>query len=424
MNLEQLKAHLASIVSKLETFATVENYTDSDLEEINKLNGDFENTKKQIEAKEKIENMKAAAAVSNRKTSAAASPAAPAPKAEVNNPADKTNGFVNYGDFLLAAKKSSGGEMDKRFQNVATTSVDAEGGFLVPDEFFSDVTKRMSSDDALIARTRQFTVSSNNLTLPKDESSPWTGGVQATWLGENAQYSATTPNTLSEATFKLHKLGALVHVTDELIADAVALESYMRSMAPEAIVQKINEAIISGNGVGKPSGILSSSFAVTVAKESAQTADTINSYNVVKMYSRMLPASRAKAVWYINAMCEEQLRLLKDDNGNFIYLAAGSQMNQEPYALLLGRPVIPMLGSLPQLGDKGDIVFADLGYYYSIVKSNGVKTAVSSHLKFDYDLQSYKYTMRLDGKCPFQTPVTTQYGSYSMSGIVLLADRA
>lgn len=418
MNLEQMKARLAEIVNKLAEFASVENYSQEDVDTINGLNEEFENLKKNVEAKEKVLAMTASAQASTRKSA----PEATTTKIEVAAP--KNMGFKSYGEFLQSIKKLANGETDRRFQNTMSTGVDAEGGILVPDEFMNDVVKRLESDESLLSKTKQFVVSSNNLTLPKDESQPWTGGVQASWLGENVQYTPTTPNTLSEASFKLNKLGALVHITDELIEDAVGLESYIRGMAPEAIMHKINEAIINGNGIAKPSGILGSTFGVVVAKEAGQTADTIVAANVIKMFTRMLPASRGKAVWYINAMCEEQLRTMVDGNGNYIYLAAGSQLNQSPYALLLGRPVIPMLGSLPALGDKGDIIFADLSYYYSIVKAGGMKQAVSSHLKFDYDVQSFKFTMRLDGKIPFSTPVSTQYGAYEMSAIVTLADRA
>lgn len=420
MNLEQMKARLGEIVAKLQEYAAVENYSADDVNEINALNEEFEGLKMNIEAKEKVAAITASASVSARK----AAPEA-AQRIEVSaSRTEKQGGFKNFGEFLTSVKKASNGEVDKRFFNTMSTGVDAEGGFLVPDEFMTDVTKRLESDESLLARCRQFIVSSNNLTLPKDESQPWNGGVQASWLNENAQYTATTPNTLSEVDFKLKKIGALIHITDELVSDAVALESYIRGMAPGSIMHKINEAIIDGDGLGKPSGILGSSFKVQVAKEAGQAADTIVARNVIKMYSRMLPASRGQAVWLINAGCEDQLRTMVDDNGNFIYLAPGSQANQSPYGLLLGRPVIAMLGSLPALGDEGDIIFADFNYYYAILKSNGMRQAVSSHLKFDYDVQSFKFTMRLDGKVPFSTPVTTQYGAHTMSAFVTLADRA
>lgn len=420
MNLEQMRARLQEIVAKLQEFHSLETFSNEDVDSINELNSEFEGLKKNIEAKEKLEAMVAVASTPVRKTSS--EPVAAAPRIEVGAP--RNNGFKSFGEFLSSVKKASGGEMDKRFVNTMSTGVDAEGGFLVPEEFMSDVTKTLQSEESLLSKTKQFIVSSNNLTLPKDESQPWTGGVQASWLGENAQYTATTPNTLAEVSFKLNKLGALMHVTEELLSDAVALESYIRGMAPMAIMHKINESIINGNGTGKPSGILGSTFTVEVAKEVGQAADTVVAKNIIKMYSKLLPQSRANAVWVINAAVEEQLRFMKDDAGNYIYLAPGSQMNQSPYGLLLGLPVISMIGAMPALGDKGDILLADFSYYYSIVKSGGMKQAVSTHLKFDYDVQSYKFTMRLDGKVPFATPITTQYGAYQMSAFIVLAERA
>lgn len=141
------------------------------------------------------------------------------------------------------------------------------------------------------------------------------------------------------------------------------------------------------------------------------------------MYNRMIPSARAGAVWYINAQCEDQLMTMKDDNDNFIYLAPGSQMNQSPYGLLLGRPVIPLMSGIPALGDLGDIMFANLSYYYSISKSSGVKSAESIHLLFDREITSYRFTMRVDGKCPFKSPVTTEFGAHQMSGFVQLEAR-
>jgi HK97 family phage major capsid protein len=417
MNLEELKKRLAEITNLLADFNSKSDFSDADIESINALSEEFEGTQKKVVAAERLASVQASAQATTRRTA----PEGAVARVEVSAP--KNNGFQSFGEYLVAVKKAAGGEMDRRFQNTQTTSVDTEGGFLVPPEFMTDVTTTLQSEESLLSRTKQFVVSSNNLTLPKDESQPWSGGVQASWLGENVQYSPTTANTLSQVSFKLNKIGALVHITDELIEDAVALESYIRGMAPSAIMHKVNEAIISGNGVSKPSGILGSSFGVVVTKEAGQAADTIVARNIIKMYSRMLPASRGNAVWYINAGVEEQLRMMKDDLGNYIYLAPGSQLNSSPYALLLGRPVIPMLGSLPALGDKGDVIFADLSYYYTVLKSGGMKQAVSSHLKFDYDVQSFKFTMRLDGKCPFSAPITTQFGGYQMSAIVTLEDR-
>jgi HK97 family phage major capsid protein len=281
----------------------------------------------------------------------------------------------------------------------------------------------MGGDEALLPRTTSFDVSGNSLSLPTDELQPWTGGIEAYWTAEGRQISESK-HRFGTADWKLNKLAALVKVTDELLEDSTALESYVLGKAPGAIDYKVNGAIIDGSGAGQPKGILNSDFKVRVSKEVGQAADSIVARNIVKMYSRMIPSSRANAVWYINAQVEDQLRLMQDDNGQYIYLAPGSQMNQSPYGLLMGRPVIPMLGSMKQLGDEGDIIFADLSYYYTIKKVGGVKQAISSHLFFDQAINAYRFTMRMDGSCPFKTPVVTEFGNYEMSGIVTLEDRA
>lgn len=417
MNLEQMKARLAEIANKISEIKELGDFSDAVVDEINAMSEEFDSLQKKVVAGEKIAAMTASANTSTRKTT-------PDARVAVEAKVEKNAGFKSTGEFLQAVKKAAAGDVDPRFKNQFSERNGEDGGFLVPEEMLSDIAKKMQSEESLLAKTRGLTVSGNSLSLPVDESAPWNGGVTAYWTAEGAPITGSGKGKLSLANWKLHKLAALVTVTDELLDDAVALESYMRAMAPEAIMHKINSAIITGDGAGKPQGILNSNFRVTVSKEAGQAADTIVARNVIKMFSRMIPSARAKAVWYINAGCEEQLRLMKDDLGNFIYLAPGSQMNQTPYGLLLGLPVVPMIGSMPALGDEGDIVLADLSYYYSITKSSGgMKQAVSTHLYFDRDVQAYKFTMRVDGSCPFKSPVTTEFGNYQMSAFVTLEAR-
>ena len=81
------------------------------------------------------------------------------------------------------------------------------------------------------------------------------------------------------------------------------------------------------------------------------------------------------------------------------------------------------MGGMPALGDVGDILFADLSYYYMIRKAAGIKSATSIHLYFDKEITAFRFSLRLDGKCPFTSPVTTEFGSYQMSAFVALEAR-
>lgn len=425
MTIEQIRARLADISALLATFvAGDEGYSQEQVEEINTLNEEFEGLTVQLETAEKVEAMKAkAVAPTGRKTV----PAQVENKTQIqvgrNLATDRFGGFNSVGDYLMAVKRAgASGEVDKRFQNVAYEKNGEDGGFLVPEELSSAILEKLKAQDSLLAQCNQLTVSGNNLTLPVDEAQPWNQGVTAYWTAEGAAITASK-NALKEASWKLHKLAALVPVTDELLDDATAMESWIRSAAPAAIVSKVNDAIISGNGVGKPTGIIQSPFAVTVAAEGGQTADTVVAKNIIKMFPRMIPQARAGAVWLINSAVEEQLMGMKDDADQYIYLAPGSQMNQSPYATLMGKPVISMMSAMPALGDVGDIMFANLSYYYAILKASGVKSATSIHLQFDREITNFRFSFRIDGKCPFQAPVSTQYGSYNMSAFVMLAAR-
>lgn len=427
--IEKMRARLAEISAESEAIVEGDSgYTDEQLTQIQALEAEFENLEKQIEAAVKVESIKSKTKASNGRKTQTESPAPRSPAIQVgNNLADRFGGFQSSAEFLTAVKKAGlTGQVDEKFRAAAGYEKVAEdGGFLVPEDISSAILKKLEVEESLMTRTTGIQVSGNSLTLNVDESQPWNQGIQAYWMAEGVPLTESKPS-FKQVSWRLHKLGALVKATDELLEDATALQSYIQASAPNAFMNKINSAILNGNGVGKPTGIISSPFTVTVSKEGTQGADTVVASNVVKMYSRMFPSSRANAAWYINPAVEDQLRLMKDDNDQFLYLSPGgfgNQMSQSPYGTLLGRPVIPLMGSIPALGDLGDILFADLSYYYMIRKAGGIKSATSIHLLFDREQTAFRFSMRVDGKCPFQSPVTTENGGFTMSAFVQLEAR-
>lgn len=427
MNLEQMRARLAEISARIgEIQPGEEGYSQEQQTEIDNLSAEAERLTGQISTAEKAEAAKAAANASAGRKAAPSNPTPSVPANQVTvaaSRADKLGGFASAGEWLMGVKKAAYGDIDARFKAAAAQEkVGEDGGFLVPEEISTAILKKMDGDESLMARCNVTQVSGNSLTLNVDENQPWTGGIQAYWVGEGQSITESKPN-FKQAQFRLQKVAALVKATDELLEDATALASYIGNNAPAAIMHQVNKAILNGNGAGKPQGIIQSPFTYTVAKESMQSADTVLAENVLKMYSRMFPGSRANAAWFIHPAVEEQLRLLKDGNGVYIYVAPGGQFNQSPYGSLLGRPVIPLLAGLPALGDVGDILFADLSYYYMIRKASGVKSATSIHLLFDKEQTAFRFSLRVDGKCPFQAPVTTETGNYKMSAFIQLEAR-
>ena len=344
---------------------------------------------------------------------------------------DKKGGYNRVGEFYADVAKAADGRntpdrLDDWTKAALSTygneTVGADGGFAVPPEFRDYIYSFVAGEDSLIAQTDSYELSGNSITFPDDETTPWqtSGGILAAWEGEADALAQTKP-ALKQKNLRLRKLTCLVPVTEELLADASAMESFVSRKAGEKLEFKAGEAIFRGTGAGQPFGFLNSSALVTVAKESAQAADTIVDNNIAKMWSRMYAPWRAGAVWYINQDIEEQLFTMTTGNWP-VYLPAGG-LSGSPYGTLFGRPVIATQ-HCETLGDVGDICFVNLAQYVTATKSGGIEASSSIHLWFDQDAVAFKFRMRMDGMPWMSSTISPRDGSSTMSGFVTLAARA
>ena len=337
------------------------------------------------------------------------------------------HGFNSFGQFVSSVRNASihGGELDGRLLAAAATTfgnegAGADGGFLVPPEFRQTILDKALSADSLIARTDQQVVSGNSLTFPTDMTTPWgSTGIQAYWEGEAATYTQTKPD-LQNIMLRLHKLTALVPVTEELLEDAPAMGSYVARKAGEKIDFKVSNSIAYGTGAGQPLGFMNSDVLVTQDAET-QTADTIVAANVVKMLSRMPVRGRRNAVWLIHPDAEPQLPLMTIGDQP-VYLPPGGIRN-DPFGSLLGRPVIPH-EVCQTVGDLGDIMLCDFTQYLTAIKAGGIRAQTSIHLWFDQDLTAFKFTFRLAGQPWWSEVTTSNNGTHTMSPFITLAARA
>jgi HK97 family phage major capsid protein len=319
---------------------------------------------------------------------------------------------------------------DQRLAGAPSTygneSTGADGGYAVPPEFSREIFRLSLGEDSLIPMTDNTNVGGNSMVFPKDETTPWgTDGIRAYWQAEASTATATKPK-LGTTVLRLHKLMGLVPLTDELIADTNALDSYLPSKVGDSIRWKSNESILFGTGAGQPQGLLSSGAAISVAKETGQAAATVNIQNLSNMLARLMPGSLSSAVWMIHPSVIPQLFQLT--LGNYpIFLpigaGAGGAQSQGLAFQLMGRPVM-VTQHASALGTVGDISLLDLSYYRTITKASGVETATSMHLYFDADATAFRAIFRLDGQSKIAAPVSPAKGSATLSPFVQLATRA
>ena len=343
---------------------------------------------------------------------------------------DNEKRFSSFGEQLMAAYRAAmpGGKVDERLSTRAASGLNettpSDGGFLVQQDFVTELLKRTYETGILASKVKKIPISTNangmKINAIDEDSrangSRW-GGVQTYWEGEADEITASKPK-FRQMELSLKKLTGLCYATDELLQDAAALEAVIRQAFAEEFGFKIDDAILSGSGEGEPLGILNSDAIVTVAKEASQT-DIITVENLIKMWNRLWSRSRANAVWYINQELEPYLYTLKIGDKP-VYIPAGG-LSEKPYGTLFGRPVVP-IEQCSAAGEVGDIILADIGQYLLIDKG-GIKSASSIHVRFLYDENVFRFIYRVDGKPIWTKPLTPYKGSATVSPFVTLAKR-
>ena len=359
-----------------------------------------------------------------------------------NSDTDPARGFRSMGEFLMtvrgaAVNARSGIAMDRRLaglfrgepQAAAPSTyggegAGADGGFLVPPTYSSNIFRLSLEEQALLPMTDGMPIEGNAMSLPKDETTPWgSNGVRAYWQSEAAAGNPTKP-VFGRADYRLKKLLALVPITDELLADATALGAYFEPAAARSIRWKTDEALCFGSGAGVPLGAYNSPAAIVVAKDVGQATGTLSTTNLANMVARLPAGGYGNAVWMLNNDVLPALFTLT--LGNFpIYLPAGSPVGAlqgSPYGILLGRPII-VTQHAKSFSSQGDVMLADWRQYQSITKAGGIQTATSMHLYFDADAMAFRSTFRVDGGPKQSAPINPANGSNTLSPFVQLQAR-
>ncbi len=348
-------------------------------------------------------------------------------RSEDNLAADPKRGFKSYGEFCAdVVRAATGKETSERLVRAATTfgneSAGPDGGYAVPPQFANEIASVAYAEDSLLSLCDNTPVVGNSMTFPKDETTPWgSTGITAAWEGEGNQSTPKKP-ALGESQLKLRKLKVLVAASEELLADASAMSAYITRKCGEAVDWKVNDAIVNGTGAGMPLGVMIAGSTVSQAKETGQTAATINAANVGKMYGRVIKGPGAKLAWLVHPDAINQIMQLTIGNQP-IWTPPVSGMKEAPNGFLLGRPLIET-DACQTLGTVGDIILGNFNGYRAITKAGGAEFAQSMHLWFDQDLMAFRLIFRLDGQPALAAAVSPKNGSSTRSHFTTLATRS
>jgi len=182
----------------------------------------------------------------------------------------------------------------------------------------------------------------------------------ASWIDEEGAVPESD-DAFGQVTIGAYKLGTLIKVSEELINDNVFdLEGYISKEFARRIGAKEEEAFFSGNGTGKPNGILNTTcgaqVGVTAAGATALTAD-----EVMDLFYSLNASYRKKASWLLNDSTIKAIRKLKDGNGNYLWQPSLTTGTPDT---LLGRPVNTSSFMPAIAAGAKTIAFGDYSYYW------------------------------------------------------------
>jgi HK97 family phage major capsid protein len=211
-----------------------------------------------------------------------------------------------------------------------------------------------------------------------------------------------------------------------VLADAAALSQLANRAFAEELAFKVDDAIVRGDGTGKPLGILNAGCLISVSKESGQAAASFTYGNAVAMRGRLSPRSRSRAAWFMNQEVESVLPNMnfniwnspKTDvvGGSAVYIPAGNA-SEAPFGRLLGMNIV-IIEQASALGTAGDVILADMSQYYLATKG-GLQQAESMHVAFLTGEMCYRFTYRCDGQPARKAALTPYKGSATIGSFIV-----
>ena len=239
--------------------------------------------------------------------------------------------------------------------NALQVGTDSEGGYLVPDEYERTLVEALEEENIFRQMAKVIRTSSGDRKIPVVASKG-----TASWIDEEGAYPESD-DSFGQVSIGAYKLGTMIKVSEELLNDSIFdMQSYISREFARRIGAKEEEAFFTGDGKGKPLGVLAAKggaeTGVTAASATAVTADEL-----MDLYYSLKSPYRKKSVWVLNDSTIKAIRKLKDNNGQYLWqpsLTAGTPDT------ILGRPVKTSAYMPAIAAGAKTIAFGDFSYYW------------------------------------------------------------
>ena len=279
----------------------------------------------------------------------------------------------------------------KEFETRAATLV-TDGANVVPEVFIKDLQEKILEFGMLYnAVSKLITADNGAVQIPTIDDTT-TAGV---WTDEGGVYDVADFSTGS-ITMDAWKLTTGIQVSEELLKDSFFnIESYLVVAFATRLARTIEAAILNGDGVKKPEGIIGD--AATKLYVSASSG-SVTSVDILTAIYALQPTARAGAVIYVADDLMKNLVLEVDATGRPILQAQATATAADRVKQTIGGYPVEVNNSLPAVsGGSVSCVIGD-PKRYMVRTIDNVVIKRDEYSNMSTGMVNFYCHSRLDGK--------------------------
>ncbi len=266
--------------------------------------------------------------------------------------------------------------------NALKEGSDGSGGYLVPDEFDERIIVALKEEN-ILRKLGQVIKTEHTHKIPR-----MVDGYEAEWYDENDRFDFSGAQ-FDEIVFNAYKLGTLLKVSSEFLEDTPQdIENFIYEMIVERFSRSEEEAFFTGDGIGKPLGIIHQAQVGVVS----ENIGDINLDDIIEFVYSIKKPYRENAVFIMSEEACAHLKKYKNYNGRNVWKVE----NGEPDTLF-GYPVYTTTKLDGVESGNKPVLFGNFDFYCIAERGNRIIRRLSERYA-EYGQVGFIGTQRVDAK--------------------------
>lgn len=245
-----------------------------------------------------------------------------------------------------------------------STDSDPDGGYMVPTQRANSIIEKLVEYSPIRMLANVVTITGNAYEVPAEDDPIF----EANWVSERGSRPETSTGSLRMERIPVHEIYAKPRATQTMLDDsAFNVEGWINNRVATRFAVLEAQAFLSGDGVGKPEGILTKSGITEVVSGDASkiTADSLIEiyYNLPEFYVR-------NSTWLMKRSTIKEIRKLKTNDNQYLWQPGLAGVAP---ATILDRPYVEAV-DMPAIATNAyPVLFGDFRAAYTIVDRQGIR---------------------------------------------------